>query len=216
MTPDLFSGLNDQPTVEAFDEGVVVLRRHAVKHQQALMRDIDQVTRLAPFRHMNTPGGHQMSAAMTCCGPLGWVTDETGYRYQPQDPLSGLRWPAIPDSFVSLARKSAREAGFPGFDPDACLINRYQPGAKMGLHQDKNEKDFAWPIVSVSLGLPIVFQFGGLKRNDRPARILLEHGDVVVWGGPARLRYHGVLTLKAGEHPVTGSARYNLTFRKAG
>lgn len=152
---------------------------------------------------------------MSCCGKLGWVTDSRGYRYQEEDPESGRAWPVMPEAFRELARSAAETAGFDGFDPDACLINRYQPGAKMGLHQDKDEEDFSQPIVSVSLGLPIVFQFGGLKRSERPVRVPLCHGDVVVWGGPARMRYHGVLTLKAGEHPLTGGYRYNLTFRRA-
>ncbi|MGC8121060.1 DNA oxidative demethylase AlkB [Marinobacter sp. VGCF2001] len=216
MTADLFSDLMDDAAIETFDDGVVVLRRYALPWQQELMSDIDRVARQSPFRQMRTPGGHKMSVAMTCCGPLGWVTDKGGYRYQHQDPITRSAWPAMPERFSELASTAADTAGFPGFEPDACLVNRYQPGAKMGLHQDKDEQDFAWPIVSVSLGLPVMFQFGGLRRSDRPERILLEHGDVIVWGGPARLRYHGVLSLKPGEHPVTGSARYNLTFRKAG
>ncbi|MBN7769768.1 DNA oxidative demethylase AlkB [Marinobacter daepoensis] len=216
MTADLFAGLAGEQTREAFDEGVTILRQYAVAQDEVLVRAILAVARSAPFRHMKTPGGHSMSVAMACCGQVGWVTDEGGYRYQSQDPETGRPWPAMPESFVSLARSAAEAAGFPGFAPDTCLINRYQPGARMGLHQDRNEKTFSSPIVSVSLGLPIVFQLGGLRRTDRTERILLEHGDVVVWGGPARLRYHGVLTLKPGEHPVTGPVRFNLTFRRAG
>ncbi|PSF04712.1 DNA oxidative demethylase AlkB [Marinobacter fuscus] len=212
MTQDLFS---NPAGPEPLDEGVVLLHGYALDCAEPLMESIHRVAEKAPFRHMVTPGGHAMSAAMTCCGPLGWVTDARGYRYQAQDPESGVPWPEMPEVFRHLAWAAAKEAGFPGFKPDACLINRYGLGARMGLHQDKDERDFAWPIVSVSLGLPVVFQLGGLRRSDRPQRVLLEHGDVLVWGGPARMRYHGVLTLKAGAHPLTGANRYNLTFRKA-
>ena len=156
-----------------------------------------------------------MSVAMTNCGDLGWVTDQQGYRYQPISPETLRQWPAMPDLFRTLAIHAAREAGFSDFMPDACLINRYQIGAKMSLHQDKDEEDFGQPIVSISLGLPAVFQFGGLERSDKTQRVNLPHGDIVVWGGPARLRYHGILPLKAGEHPLTGQYRFNLTFRKA-
>ncbi len=215
MTQDLFRELPPELTLENLVEGAVVLRQFAVSEAEQLLTDIQQVSAKAPFRHMKTPGGHTMSVAMSCCGDQGWVTDSRGYRYQPEDPVSGLPWPAMPESLRTLAMKAADAAGFVGFDPDACLINRYPPGAKMGLHQDRDEQDFSHPIVSVSLGLPVVFQFGGLKRNERPLRVPLAHGDVVVWGGPARLRYHGVLTLKAGTHALTGDYRYNLTFRRA-
>lgn len=157
-----------------------------------------------------------MSAAMTNCGALGWITDRSGYRYSSTDPQSGQPWPEMPYAFRTLARTAAEEAGFPGFLPDACLMNRYEPGAKMSLHQDKDEHDFSQPIVSVSLGLPAVFLFGGLERSDKAARVPLHHGDVVVWGGPARLRYHGILPLKTGEHSLTGAYRFNLTLRSAG
>jgi DNA oxidative demethylase len=215
MTQDLFSELPPDQTIEHLLDGAVVLRQFALADADVLLEGIDRVASEAPFRHVKTPGGHAMSAAMSCCGQLGWVTDSRGYRYQSEDPESGQPWPAMPEAFRELARSAAETAGFKGFEPDACLINRYQPGAKMGLHQDKDEEDFNQPIVSVSLGLPIVFQFGGLKRSERPIRVPLGHGDVVVWGGPARMRYHGVLTLKAGEHPQTGGYRYNLTFRRA-
>jgi alkylated DNA repair protein (DNA oxidative demethylase) len=165
---------------------------------------------------MVTPGGFRMSVAMTNCGSLGWVTDRTGYRYDPVDPDSGEQWPPMPDFFLKLARDAAATAGFTAFAPDGCLINRYEPGARLSLHQDKNESDFGQPIVSVSLGIPAVFLFGGLKRADKPGRVELRHGDVVVWGGPARLRYHGVMPLKEGRHPLVGPHRINLTFRKAG
>ena len=215
MNHDLFDDLAPDRATEHLMDGALVIRQFALPNAESLMEGIEKVTSEAPFRHMKTPGGHSMSAAMSCCGNLGWVTDSRGYRYQSEDPESGKSWPAMPAVFRELAISAADTAGFEGFEPDACLINRYQPGAKMGLHQDKDEEDFSQPIVSVSLGLPIVFQFGGLKRSERPMRVPLGHGDVVVWGGPARMRYHGVLTLKAGEHPLTGGYRYNLTFRRA-
>ena len=215
MTLDLFESI-DSVWVEPLTDGAVVLRRFASEQAQALLDAVGQVTDQAPLRQMQTPGGHQMSVAMSCCGVRGWVTDRSGYRYQTTDPLTDQPWPAMPAVLRELARKAALKAGYPDFDPDSCLINHYLPGAKMGLHQDRNEADFSQPIVSVSLGAPIVFQFGGDRRNDRPQKVPLEHGDVAVWGGPSRLRYHGVLTLKAVEHQLTGACRYNLTFRKAG
>lgn len=215
MTPDLFADMPVEPATETIAVGALVLRRYALAREQALWSGINAVAGEAPLRRMQTPGGHTMSVEMTCAGPWGWVTDTRGYRYQGTDPVSGRPWPRMPDAFCELAQAAAAEAGYPGFVPDACLVNRYQPGARMGLHQDKNEVDFSQPIVSVSLGLPAVFQFGGLKRNDRPVNIPLAHGDVVVWGGPSRLRYHGVLRLKQGDHPLTGDCRYNLTFRHA-
>lgn len=215
MTEDLFADPTQEPHTETIAEGAWVLRGFVSAKAGELLQGIDEVTRSAPFRKMQTPGGHTMSAAMSCCGLQGWVTDTRGYRYQPRDPMSNQPWPAMPEVFDRVAREAAETVGFAGFEPDACLINRYEPGAKMGLHQDKDEQDFTQPIVSVSLGLSQVFQFGGLKRSERPARVPLGHGDVVVWGGPARLRYHGVLTLKAGDHPLTGACRYNLTFRRA-
>lgn len=215
MTQYLFGELPPELPRENLVEGAVVLRQFALAEAEQLLHDIQHVTAQAPLRQMKTPGGHTMSVAMSCCGEQGWVTDSRGYRYQSEDPVSGQPWPAMPESLRKFAGKAASAAGFAGFEPDSCLINRYEPGAKMGLHQDKDEQDFSQPIVSVSLGLPVVFQFGGLKRSERPLRVPLAHGDVVVWGGPARLRYHGVLTLKPGEHPLTGACRYNLTFRRA-
>jgi len=216
MTFDLFKSEAAEPAREIITDGAVVLRGFIGDHGRALLDAIDQIAAISPFRHMETPGGHAMSAAMTCCGEVGWITDRRGYRYEALDPVTGRPWPPMPELFLKLASEAAAEAGFNDFVPDACLINRYRPGAKMGLHQDRDEKDFGQPIVSVSLGLPIVFQFGGPRRSDRPVRVPLEHGDVVVWGGPVRRNYHGVLTLKAGDHPLTGAYRYNLTFRKAG
>ena len=177
----------------------------------AALRDIVAV---APFRRMFTPGGHQMSVAMTNCGSAGWVTDRTGYRYSPDDPETGKPWPAMPPVLSDLAARAAERTGFAGFAPEVCLINRYVPGAKMSLHQDKDELDFSAPIVSVSLGLPAIFLFGGSKRSDKPRRFRLDHGDVAVWGGPSRLFFHGVAPLADGEHAVMGRQRLNLTFRK--
>ncbi len=212
----LFSDLpNTVNSSEPLSEGAVWLRGFALPETAELLTSLEQVISAAPFRHMTTPGGHQMSVAMTNCGPLGWVSDEHGYRYDAIDPTTGQPWPPMPSRFVALATRAAKEAGFSDFTPDACLINRYEPGAKMGLHQDKDEQDFGAPIVSVSLGLPATFLFGGKKRNERPRRIRLESGDVVVWGGSARLFYHGVAPLAKGAHPLTGSFRINLTFRKA-
>jgi len=196
--------------------GAIVLRGFAERLEGALAAALAGVVECAPFRHMITPGGHRMSVAMTNCGALGWVTDQTGYRYGHRDPESGRPWPAMPGVFAELAAQAAAQAGFDGFAPDACLVNRYVPGTRLSLHQDKNEQDFGAPIVSVSLGLPAAFLFGGLRRADTPRRVALAHGDVVVWGGPARLRYHGVMPLDAGHHPLMGGHRINLTFRKAG
>ena len=209
--PDLFDLEARQP----LQEGAVLLRARALPVDRALLAAIDGIASRAPFRRMVTPGGFQMSVAMTNCGKVGWVTDRTGYRYDPRNPASGAPWPAMPAVFLTLAHDAAREAGFAGFVPDACLINRYEPGARLSLHQDKDERDYSQPVVSVSLGLPATFQFGGLKRGDRPLKVPLHHGDVVVWGRPARLVYHGVLALKEGEHPTLGRRRFNLTFRKA-
>ena len=215
LTTDLFESVSDvPPSQEIIAEGAVLLRGFAKPLEADLIAALHDVVAQAPFRHMVTPGGHQMSVAMTNCGGLGWVTDRTGYRYDANDPEAGRPWPAMPPSFRELAGQAATSAGFGGFSPDACLINRYQPGARMSLHQDKDEDDFGAPIVSVSLGLPAIFLFGGLKRSDKPRRFRLEHGDVVVWGGPARLVFHGVAPLADGEHALMGRQRINLTFRK--
>jgi alkylated DNA repair protein (DNA oxidative demethylase) len=196
--------------------GTVVLNGFALAIEAELISALEAVVECAPFRHMVTPGGFRMSVAMSNCGTLGWVTDRTGYHYDGIDPETGLSWPAMPPVFLRLAVDAAQRGGFPRFSPDACLINRYEPGARLSLHQDKNERDFEQPIVSVSLGLPAIFQFGGLERSDKTTRIPVIHGDVIVWGGSARLRYHGVAPLKEGQHPLFGAYRYNLTFRKAG
>ncbi|MDP1583737.1 MAG: DNA oxidative demethylase AlkB [Bradyrhizobium sp.] len=216
MTADLFESVPDlRPSREAMADGAVLLRGFAQPVAAELIAGIHAIAAQAPFRHMVTPGGHSMSVAMTNCGSAGWVTDRRGYRYDGVDPESRAPWPAMPDSFRALAARAAAEAGFGGFAPDACLINRYQPGARMSLHQDKDEDDFSAPIVSVSLGLPAIFLFGGLQRSDKPRRYRLEHGDVVVWGGPSRLFFHGIAPLADGEHALLGRQRINLTFRKA-
>nr|WP_225784437.1 DNA oxidative demethylase AlkB [Xenophilus sp. Marseille-Q4582] len=200
----------------ALEPGASVLRGFALPQAPALRRDLEHVIAAAPLRHLVTPGGKTMSVAMTNCGTLGWVSDRSGYRYTSRDPLSHRPWPAMPDSFRTLARAAAERAGFAGFAPDACLVNRYAPGARLTLHQDRDERRFGDPIVSVSLGLPAVFLWGGPRRADRTRRVPLAHGDVVVWGGPARLHFHGVMPLAPGEHPFMGACRINLTFRRAG
>jgi alkylated DNA repair protein (DNA oxidative demethylase) len=195
-------------------EGAVLLRGFVGADEAELIAVLRGIVAAAPFRQMFTPGGHQMSVAMTNCGSAGWVTDRSGYRYDPDDPETRQPWPAMPPLLRDLADRAAETAGFAGFAPDVCLINRYVPGARMSLHQDKDELDFGAPIVSVSLGLPAIFMFGGLKRSDKPRRFRLEHGDIAVWGGPSRLFFHGVAPLADGEHPVMGPQRLNLTFRK--
>lgn len=216
MTADLLENVPDvRASEEVIADGAVLLRGFAKTIEIELLEALRAILEQAPFRHMTTPGGHQMSVAMTNCGNFGWVTDRTGYRYDPNDPQSGKPWPPMPGSFCELAHAAADRAGFGGFAPDACLVNCYQPGARMSLHQDRDENDFTAPIVSVSLGLPATFLFGGLKRSDKPRRFRLEHGDVIVWGGPARLAFHGIAPLAAGEHRLLGRQRINLTFRKA-
>src|SRR5579862_3251059 len=213
---DLLSAAgHNRASEESLGAGALLLRGFARPMLDALVAAIADIAAAAPFRNMVTPGGFTMSVAMTNCGAAGWITDRRGYRYDPIDPVTGRAWPPLPPVFCELATSAAAAAGFTGFIPDACLINRYEAGARLTLHQDKNERDFAQPIVSVSLGLPAVFLFGGSKRNDRPRRCVLESGDVVVWGGPARMAYHGIEKLAEGEDPLTGAYRFNLTFRKA-
>jgi alkylated DNA repair protein (DNA oxidative demethylase) len=193
----------------------VLLAGFALPVETELLLALGEVVDGAPFRHLITPGGFRMSVAMTNCGTAGWVSDRSGYRYDAIDPDSGQRWPAMPPVFADLATRAAARAGFAGFAADACLINRYDPGSRLSLHQDRNERDYGAPIVSVSLGLPAMFLFGGARRTDRPLRVPLEHGDVVVWGGPARLAFHGVAQVNDGMHQLVGRQRFNLTFRKA-
>lgn len=216
FTGDLFDDLPERSgSRETLGEGAILLRAFAPDNDGALRRALDEVVAQAPFRHMVTPGGFQMSVAMTNCGRFGWLTDRRGYRYDVMDPDSGRAWPSMPPALIDLAGRAAAAAGYPGFVPDACLINRYEPGARLSLHQDRNEQDFKQPIVSVSLGLPAVFLFGGHARSDRPRRTKLFHGDVVVWGGPSRLAFHGIAPLLEGEHPLMGRCRINLTLRRA-
>ena len=195
--------------------GAVLLGGFAAEEAGALLDALDGILRVAPFRHMTVPGGRQMSVAMSNAGAVGWVADRSGYRYAPADPDTGRAWPAMPPAFAALAGRAAERVGYGGFVPDCCLVNRYASGARMSLHQDRDERDLGAPIVSVSLGLPVTFLWGGASRADRPRRLRLGHGDVVVWGGPSRLAFHGVDALKAGEHPATGAVRINLTFRRA-
>jgi DNA oxidative demethylase len=213
MPADLFAGL-DAPLPLA--PGAWLLRGLAVARAPSLLLALDRVLDSAPWRHMVVPGGRRMSVAMSNCGALGWVSDGAGYRYSAIDPDSGRTWPALPPAFAALAAEAASLAGYEHFSPDACLVNRYAPGARLTLHQDRDERDFTQPIVSVSLGLPAVFLFGGDQRSDPARRIPLAHGDIAVWGGPSRLRYHGVLPLADGEHALSGRCRINLTFRRAG
>lgn len=209
---ELFGPIEDETLL---GEGAVVLRGYAAAESAGLRTIIAAVAAAAPFRRMVTPGGLRMSVAMTNCGTYGWASSERGYAYVRLDPESGEPWPAMPPAFSRLAKRAAERAGFDDFEPDACLINRYAPGARLSLHQDKDERDFGAPIVSVSLGAAAVFLFGGEKRKSPVLRVPLEHGDVVVWGGSARLRYHGVAPLKSGWHSFAGPDRLNLTLRKA-
>jgi alkylated DNA repair protein (DNA oxidative demethylase) len=213
MTP-LFDNDPLPRSTEPLEEGAVLLRGFATEEGPALVEEVARITQAAPFRHLVTPGGYTMSVAMTNCGRVGWVSDRAGYRYDAADPDTGAPWPAMPEAFLDVAVRAAAEAGFAHYDPDDCLINRYIAGAKLGLHQDRDEKDAWAPIVSVSLGLPAVFLWGGKRRADPVRRVRVESGDIVVWGGPARFVYHGVAPLKDGQHPLTGAARINLTFRK--
>lgn len=203
------------PASTVLCEGAILLHNFAGTEASKSFELIQEIAAQAPFRKMATPGGYQMSVAMTNCGQAGWVTDRRGYRYDSIDPNTGKPWPAIPRLFLDIANRAAEAAGFNNFLPDACLINQYAPGAKLSLHQDKDEKDFTQPIVSVSLGLPATFLFGGTKRSDKVRRIRVEHGDIVVWGGAARLVFHGIEPLASGNHPLLGECRINLTFRKA-
>jgi alkylated DNA repair protein (DNA oxidative demethylase) len=212
---DLFPDAAPDTRHQPLAPGAWLLRGFALAQVPALLAAIEGIAAAAPFRHLVTPGGFRMSVAMTNCGSVGWVSDARGYRYEASDPSSGRPWPGMPPVFLELARSAAAAGGFGEFAPDACLVNRYEPGSRLTLHQDKDEGDFGAPIVSVSLGLPAVFLFGGAARSDRQQRVPLQHGDVVVWGGPARLNYHGVRALKDGHHPAVGAQRLNLTFRRA-
>ncbi len=216
ITTDLFGASQAPRRDEPLGDGAVVLRGFALAEESALLQAVSAIVAQAPFRHLVTPGGLRMSVAMTNAGPRGWVSDRRGYRYDPIDPDSGQPWPPLPPACMRLAGAAAARAGFPGFVPDACLLNRYEPGTRLSLHQDRDERDLGLPIVSVSLGIPAVFLFGGLRRTDPVQRVPLTHGDVVVWGGAARLRFHGVLPLKPNHHAALGECRINLSFRRAG
>ena len=215
MTADLFDNAELLPAREQIAEGAMLLRGFCRPIQHELLGAVEAITAQSPFRHMVTPGGYQMSVAMTNCGSLGWVSERNGYRYDRNDPVTGQPWPEMPAIFHELAGQAAAQAGFAGFRPEACLVNRYEPGARLSLHQDRDEKNYDQPIVSVSLGLPATFLWGGLKRSERTVRYRLQHGDVVVWGGPSRLVFHGVAPLADGEHALVGRRRINLTFRRA-
>lgn len=215
MTLDLF-GVDAPGQRVLLGRAALVLRGFALPDVDELVAGVASVVERSPFRHMVTPGGFTMSVALTNCGALGWTSDRKGYRYSEIDPDAGQAWPEMPPVFGRLAREAAAQAGFDGFEPDACLVNRYLPGARLSLHQDRNERDFGAPIVSVSLGMSATFLFGGNERADRPAKVALHHGDVAVWGAQDRLRYHGVMPLKDQPHPLLGRQRINLTFRKAG
>jgi alkylated DNA repair protein (DNA oxidative demethylase) len=215
LTSDLFDTVAEaQPSREEIADGAVLLRGFVKPIESELIEAVRAIVAQSPFRRMTTPGGHLMSVAMTNCGERGWITDHTGYRYDPVDPRTGAPWPAMPPVLRDLARRAAEQGGFAGFAPDACLVNRYEPGTRLSLHQDKDELDYSAPIVSVSLGLPATFLFGGMARGDKPRRYRLVHGDVVIWGGPSRLAYHGVAPLAEGEHALLGRKRINLTFRR--
>lgn len=213
MQSSFFDDIPQSPIQLA--QGAVVLPRFVGEAMPSLYRSLKDIVTAAPFRHLITPGGHKMSVAMTNCGRAGWVSDTSGYRYSRQDPMTGKNWPALPKCFTDLAHAAATEAGYTQFETDACLINQYRVGTKLSMHQDRDEGGLHQPIVSVSLGLPATFLFGGLERSDPTRKILLEHGDVVVWGGPSRLCYHAINTVKEGVHPDLGPRRINLTFRKA-
>lgn len=217
MNFDLFDLSNNGETwTETITDGSVVLRQYLVNHTNALSEAIKGIENQSPFRHMQTAGGFTMSAGLTACGDYGWISDRRGYRYSKVDPISGLAWPTMPDVLLKIARECAQTAGYDNFNPDTCLINRYAPGAKMSLHQDRDEKDFTAPIVSISLGVPATFLFGGLQRSDKTIKVPVMHGDVVVWGGKSRLFFHGVSPIKPAYHPFWGDHRINITFRVAG
>ncbi|WP_432697140.1 DNA oxidative demethylase AlkB [Marinobacterium sp. YM272] len=212
MTGDLFGSLNRID----IETDAVLIKAYAAAHTDWVLTELRGILRQAPLRSMRVPGGHSMSVRTSSCGEYGWVTDETGYRYVRQDPVTGLPWPAMPKSMLELAQRGALDTGFAGFAPDSCLINCYRPGARMGLHQDRDECDFSQPILSLSFGLPATFLFGGQRRRDPVKRFPLEHGDLLVWGGVSRMVYHGVAPLARATHPQLGELRLNLTFRRAG
>lgn len=213
--PDLFGG-PEPGSREQLDTSAWVLRGFAMACIPELLTELGGIEARSPFRHMVTASGLRLAVAVTSCGELGWTSDRHGYCYRADDPLSGKPWPTMPPRFAELAEAAARDAGFAGFKPDACLINRYRPGDRLSLHQDRNERDFSAPIVTVSLGMSAVFLWGGKARSDRAVRVQVHHGDVMVWGGVDRLRFHGVMPVVGSAHEVLGRQRISLTFRKAG
>lgn len=216
MNLDLFSSVvKENGMVTQLADQAWHLEGYAIEQDHNIRTLLRAILKQSPFRQMKTPGGQLMSVKMTSCGDVGWVSDHLGYRYQAVDPMSNLSWPTMPEAFKTLAKNAASAVGFEHFEPDSCLINLYQAGTRLSLHQDKDELDFTQPIVSVSLGLPATFLFAGLQRSSPQTRVVLHHGDVVVWGGDSRLAYHGVLPLESGEHDLFAQCRVNLTFRKA-
>lgn len=208
--------LDDRPAQVAIAEGAWLLPRRALSRASAILAEIEALTARSPFRHMTTPGGYTMTAGLTNCGALGWTSDAEGYQYTPTDPVTGDPWPPMPEGLRRIACDAAEAAGYPGYEPDVCLMNRYPPGSRLTLHQDKNERRYDAPVVSISLGLTARFVFGGLTRKAPTQTLSLHHGDMLVWGGASRLAYHGVRRVESGEHPETGKYRYCLTFRRAG
>jgi DNA oxidative demethylase len=215
---DLFDDLpllaEDLHTVLA--PGAVLMRAFGRADDVDILQAVESVIAQAPLRHLQTPGGYTMSIQTTRCGSMGWVSEPGGYRYAPSNPSTRAPWPAMPQCLLDFAVRAATEAGYPDFVPDSCMINQYLPGNKLGLHQDRDERDLRAPVVSLSLGLPAIFLFGGLQRTGKTQRYRLAHGDVVVWGGPSRLAFHGVLPVADGDHALVGRRRVNVTFRKVG
>jgi len=207
---NLFSQLAAEPTHEEIFPGATLMRGLAQAQDGEFLEAMQGVLSAAPLHHATTPTGLPMGVMVSDCG----TPEAFRRRWDPANPAVRQMWPPMPRALLDFSLRCAVRAGFPLFRPDTCHVNRYQAGTKLGLHQDRHECDMSQPIVSVSFGLECVFLLGGLERTDSPKRILLEHGDVIVWGGPSRMRFHGVQPLKPGHHPLTGPYRYNLTFRK--
>jgi len=207
---NLFSQLVAEPTHEEIFPGAVLMRSLALPQDNEFFTAAEAIIAARPLHHTTTPSGLPMGVMVTDCGDSRAFAN----RWDTANPERMRLWPPMPPLLRDFAIRCAVRSGFPQFRPDACHINRYQAGTKLGLHQDRHECDWTQPIVSLSFGLECIFLLGGLQRTDKPRRILLEHGDVIVWGGPSRMRFHGVQPLKPGHHPLTGPYRYNLTFRK--
>ncbi len=206
---------NEQASTEVIDNDAIILKGFVRAKANQLVKDAELISQQSPFRTMTTPGGGKMSVAITNCGHCGWLSDEHGYRYQQIDPVTHRSWPEMPQSFLKICAAATKAASFAEFMPDACLLNKYQADAKMGLHNDNDEHDLTAPIVSVSLGLDAVFLFGGKTRQSPTRKYLLSHGDVVVFGGQSRLNFHGISLIKPTyiSDDLTDH-RLNLTFRK--